>query len=82
MWVGVVGPASGASLFRATLVIMKQWTLQNSAFVAEAYLKNGDSVDTSQGLFATHVNIPRLDCLPSRNTMKHDYRTSGKVLQP
>jgi hypothetical protein len=68
LWVGVVGPASVAILFHATLVTMKQWTSQNRAFVAEAYLRNGDSVVTRQGLFRTHVNIPRHDFLPSRNT--------------
>jgi len=56
-------------------------TSPNRAFVAESYLKNGDSGVTTR-LFRAYVNIHRHDFVSGRNTVKHGYRTSGKELQP
>ena len=48
------------SLFLAIAVTAEQRTSPNRAFVAEVYLKNGDSVVTTR-LFRAYVNIPRHD---------------------
>jgi hypothetical protein len=69
------------SLFLATAVTVEKQTSPNRAFVAEAYLNNGDSVVTTR-LFHAYVNIPRRDSVFGRNTVKHGCRTSRKELQP
>lgn len=81
----IVGLCSGAGvseqLVLAIALTVEQWTSPNRAFVAECYLKNGDSGVTIR-LFRAYVNIPRHDSASGRNTVKHGYRTSGKELQP
>jgi hypothetical protein len=69
------------NLFLATAMTVEQRSSPNRAFVAEAYLKYGDSVVTTQ-LFRVYVNTPRHAPVCGRNTVKHGYRTFGKKLQP
>jgi hypothetical protein len=59
-----------ANLCHASSGTREQWTAQRPAFAVEAYFKNGDSVAKTQLLFHTHFNIPRLGCVPCRNTIK------------
>lgn len=67
---------------RTISVAMEQWTTQHRVFAYDTFIRNGESVITTQRIFRRHFNIGRNGTVPSRNTLLRwveAFRTTGTI---